>query len=94
MGAPNNLTTSVEVCEDTDKTFNLVDLLVAAGYTPTAPVTVTQALVTNPDGTISPAPTSLVRLTADGSGMTITASNEANWYGSLSSLNLVVEVGV
>jgi hypothetical protein len=94
MGAPNNLTTSVEVCEDTDKTFNLVDLLVAAGYTPTAPVTVTQALVTNPDGTISPAPTSLVRLTTDGSGMTITASNEANWYGSLSSLNLVVEVGV
>ncbi|GHC78407.1 hypothetical protein GCM10007320_18680 [Pseudorhodoferax aquiterrae] len=94
MGAPNNLTTSVEVCEDTDKTFSLVDLLVAAGYTPTAPVTVTQALVTNPDGTISPAPTSLVRLSADGSGMTITASNEANWYGSLSSLNLVVEVGV
>ncbi|PZP92129.1 MAG: hypothetical protein DI587_32895 [Variovorax paradoxus] len=94
MGAPNNLTTSVEVCEDTDKTFSLVDLLVAAGYTPTAPVTVTQALVTNPDGTISPAPTSLVRLTTDGSGMTITASNEANWYGSLSSLNLVVEVGV
>ena len=94
MGAPNNLTTSVEVCEDTDKTFRLVDLLVAAGYTPTAPVTVTQALVTNPDGTISPAPTSLVRLTTDGSGMTITASNEANWYGSLSSLNLVVEVGV
>jgi len=94
MGAPNNLTTSVEVCEDTDKTFNLVDLLVAAGYTPTAPVTVTQALVTNPDGTISPAPTSLVRLTTDGSGMTITASNEANWFGNLSSLNLVVEVGV
>ena len=94
MGAPNNLTTSVEVCEDADKTFSLVDLLVAAGYTPTAPVTVTQALVTNPDGTISPAPTSLVRLSADGSGMTITASNEANWYGSLSSLNLVVEVGV
>ncbi|CAN7308742.1 hypothetical protein LJR039_001510 [Pseudorhodoferax sp. LjRoot39] len=94
MGAPNNLITSVEVCEDTDKTFNLVDLLIAAGYTPTAPVTVTQALVTNPDGTISSAPTSLVRLTADGSGMTITASNEADWYGSLSSLNLVVEVGV
>ena len=91
MGAPNNLTTSVEVCEDTDKTFKLVDLLIAAGYTPTAPVTVTQALVTNPDGSISAAPTSLVRFTADATGLVVTASNEADWFGSLSSLNLVVE---
>ncbi|RCW71466.1 SdrD B-like domain-containing protein [Pseudorhodoferax soli] len=93
MGAPNNLTTSVEVCEDTDKTFKLVDLLIAAGYTPTAPVTVTQALVTNPDGSISAAPTSLVRFTADATGLVVTASNEADWFGSLSSLNLVVEQG-
>ncbi|WP_326543469.1 SdrD B-like domain-containing protein [Pseudorhodoferax sp.] len=93
MAAPNNLTTTVEVCEDTNKAFGLVELLAAAGYVPTAPVNVERVLVTNPDGTVSVAPTSLVQIAANGTGLVITASNEANWFGALSALNLVVEQG-
>jgi serine-aspartate repeat-containing protein C/D/E len=93
MGAPNNLNTTVNVCEDTDKSFSILDLLIAAGYTPPGPVVISMIQVRNPDGTLSEAPTSLVSISADGKSMIVTASNEQDWYGYLETLSLVIESG-
>lgn len=48
--AVSQINSVVHLCEDTSKQFDLIDLLVAAGYTATLPISITQMYVLNAAG--------------------------------------------
>ncbi len=92
MAVPTNLFTTVHVCEDTNQSFSLVQLLTQAGYIPTGDAQILKLNILNADGTYS-STSPLVSLTADKRGLLVTGTGIADWNGDFSTLNLVVEQG-
>jgi len=87
----NVLTTTVHVCEDINEKFDIVQLLVDAGYTPTGEVKITSVAV-DQNGDVVEAPTPLVQLT-DSHTIEVTAANVPNFNGFFSVFTVSVDVG-
>jgi serine-aspartate repeat-containing protein C/D/E len=83
--------TTVNVCEDTNKTFDILDLLVAAGYTPNGDITIADIAATE-DADVVALPTPLVRQLSD-TTIEVTASNLANYNGSFYVFTLSIDLG-
>jgi protocatechuate 3,4-dioxygenase beta subunit len=79
------LTAIVHVCEDTSQQFEVVDLLKAAGYTPTGAVTIL-SLVDNSD----PGTPGKVFTKVDADTVMVNAGNAPNWNGSFSTIEVVL----
>lgn len=90
MSTPT-VSTVVNVCEDTDKTFALDTLLRQANYAATGSEYVKELYIQDAAGNWLPAPTSLVSL-IDGQTLSITASALPDWNGSVSTISIVLDV--
>lgn len=89
----NSITTVAHVCEDTNKLFDVADLLIQAGYTPTAGITVHDIFVLDPaTGDLIPAPTALLRQ-VDEDTIEVTAANIANYNGDFTVFTLSLDLG-
>lgn len=82
--------TVVNVCEDTNRDFDIRPLLAQAGYTGTAPFTITGLMVSDGAGGYVPAPTNLFTQ-VDADTVRVTAANLANYFGSFDTLSIVLE---
>ncbi|WP_338845578.1 SdrD B-like domain-containing protein [Massilia sp. W12] len=88
-----NLSTAVHVCEDTERNFNIRDLLTQAGYTGVGDLNIEGMAVLLPNGDESEGNTPLFGL-LDGQNVYVRPGAwAANWYGSFSTLELVVNLG-
>ncbi|HEX5371806.1 MAG TPA: SdrD B-like domain-containing protein [Aquabacterium sp.] len=81
----------VHVCEDTNQTFKLVDLLNQAGYYPVQPIELLGAFVIE-NGEPVEAPTALFR-TVGTDSVEVTAAAVANYNGSFDTLTLIIDTG-
>ena len=76
------LSTSVSLCEDTTRSFELYNLLQQAGYTPTNPLTI-QLYVQDASGNYVPAPVGSYLVKVDADTIEIDLSGMPNFNGDL-----------
>lgn len=91
--AVSQVNSVVHLCEDTSKQFDLIDLLVAAGYTATLPINITQMYVLNaaglPDTTVPAA--LFTKVDADTVKVDATVYPDRNF--TFNTLTIVLDAG-
>lgn len=90
--AGRTITTTVQVCEDTDQEFNVLDLLAANGYIPIEPISIEGIFVRNPDDTFVDPPTPLFQQSGPQT-LLVTASNVANYSGNFTTYTVILDTG-
>ena len=90
--AVSSIYTTVHVCEDINKQFNILELLIASGYIPAGPLSVVGVVTPDANGNYVPLPTPLVTMVGS-DGIEITAANVANYNGEFPVFTLTIDLG-
>ena len=86
-----SLTYAVDVCEDTNQTFDVDQLMALAGFDPIEPVSLVATYVLENGNYVEP-PTPLFSI-VDQDTILVSAANIANYYGSFVTLSLIGDTG-